>query len=175
MKADEAFLDWFAGFVAGEGSFTINEAQNSSGTWQTKLAIALRDDDIDILLQIQEYLEMGTVHRYDYKRASNTNPYALFQVAAISDCVRLVEIFSAHPLRARKEQDFEIWKEAVMEISRGRKRPESREASYNRDYLRYLEGKLRLVRSYSATVQDLGNFATGRPSARQLSFWKGPS
>jgi len=136
---NEAFSNWFAGFVAGEGSFTLYHRPGTK-CFAAELSIQLRDDDLDILLEIQENLQAGTVSRYR-PRNRDWNPLAQWAVRKRSECFRIVQIFDAHPLRAKKQRDFLIWREAVLELQ---KSPEQRDTQK----LLYLQGKLRFTRNY---------------------------
>ena len=160
----ERFFDWFAGFVAGEGSFQIR--QRSDGSFICELAILLRDDDLSMLIKIQETLGMGTLHRGPSRRL-NQNPQALWRVCGIDDLVRLVEIFDTHSIRAKKQGDYEIWRDAVLEISKGRARLNKSgwRTNYDREYLNYLAEKLKIVRGYNGPEPD-----EYEPEAEQLEL-----
>jgi len=143
MDDTEGFLDWFAGFVAGEGCFIISSI-NQGNRFYCRLDINLRDDDLPILLKIQETLGIGTICRR--KGEGLRRSQVEWVTHSIDEALRLVEIFDAHPVRAKKQADYEIWKEAVLEISRGRRK--GRRATYDRQRLFYLKQKLSLVRAY---------------------------
>ena len=158
QEVDEAFLDWFAGFVAGEGCFIISEIRNKE-TWRTELFIRLRDDDRYILLEIQEQLGMGKISLSSPHGATfpNTKPQVCLRFARNSDCMRLVGIFENHPLRAKKQRDFEVWKEAAREICRGRGQRPGKLPTYDRRRLQYLKDKLSLIRAYEELFIEEGN------------------
>lgn len=137
---DDRFLDWFAGFVAGEGCFGIVRSHPTGVAWATQLSIKLRDDDLCILINIQEQLGFGNVYRSSPRRFG-TGGVACWQVRSGDACRKLVEIFDGHPLRARKQKDYEIWREAVIE---NQKSPKSRSPKK----LQYLHDKLSLIRAY---------------------------
>lgn len=147
---DKSFLDWFAGFVAGEGSFVLRY-DRANDTYSARLTIRLRDDDLAILLEIQEKLRMGRVYRGHYGISSRpkAQPGAAWQVSRIDDLLRLVGIFETHLIRARKALDFEIWREAVLELKRGMRKGNER-SSYNKTRLKYLRKKLRMIRMYES-------------------------
>ena len=144
-KDDDAFLHWFAGFVDGEGCFFIKIYPPGSNCRQfpTHLAIQLRDDDLDILLELQQRLQMGTITRNQLVN-SPSNPIARWCVATITDCKRLVEIFNVYPLRTKKRRDFEIWRQAVAENCKDVSRRDL-------DKMRYLHDRLKLVRKYETS------------------------
>lgn len=143
----EAFLHWFAGFLDGEGTFVIR-ARVDKNTYSATVAISLRDDDLAVLLRIKEALNMGTIHHHKYK-ARRSKPRAVWEVSKIDDLVRLVKILDSHPLRSKKSADYAIWREAVLEISRGsRGRVRSNRAVYDRRRLERLRRNLTAVKAY---------------------------
>ena len=159
-KLDDGFLDWFAGFVAGEGCFTIT-ANPGCRQFYPRLVIGLRNDDIDILIEIQERLGMGTIYckTWDSERSETVQPSAAWTVQATAETRRLVEILDAHPLRAKKQRDYEIWRQAVME---------NRKSAQVRDLakMRYLADRIKLVRQYNSEVQ----VAPRKPEMVQLGL-----
>lgn len=111
---DPGFLHWFAGFVDGEGCFSIHKKQvNGCETYDCQFTLGLRADDRPILVEIQRTLRIGTVSPPRPHEAGN--PQARFAVSSKADCLRLVEILRAAPLRAKKARDFEIWVEGLKE------------------------------------------------------------
>lgn len=153
---DRDFLNWFAGFVAGEGFFGFTKP---NAWWGARLRIGLRDDNLPILLEIQERLGMGTISLQP--ESGNSNPVAVLAVCRIQDCQRLVKIFEEFPLRAKKQEEFKIWKEGVLEIARGPR------GTYNRRKLAYTEKKLQLVRVYGRDSKPCETL-----SEIQLDFWR---
>lgn len=109
---DPAFLNWFAGFVDGEGCFSVHKKHvNGYETYDCQFSLSLRRDDKPILDEIHRVLRIGTISVT--RDGGPNNPQARFCVSAKADCLRLVEILRAAPLRAKKALDFEIWCEAL--------------------------------------------------------------
>ncbi len=162
-EVDKDFLNWFAGFVAGEGCFQIvhHTHNNSPDTWGACFSINLRDDDVDILLEIQDRLHMGRIYRRPETKGS---PQAEFRVQRIEDLNQLVAIFEAHPLRAKKARAFRIWKMAVQELAQGR--GGGFPATYNRHKLARLRNNLCLLITYQGPEEELSE-----PDEVQLEFW----
>lgn len=54
---------WFAGFTDGEGCFTISKRnyENPPTNYLCRFTIRLRDDDKDILEEIHNQLEIGSI------------------------------------------------------------------------------------------------------------------
>lgn len=151
MKDTESFLAWFAGFVAGDGSFNITPTANN--TFRCELAIKLRDDDLSTLMEIQERLGIGTIARM--RSCPGQHGTVQWRVCGIDDNLRLIEIFDLHPVRSKKQKDYEIWRLGVLEISKGRRKGGRGSANYDRRYLAYLSQKLKMIRMYEASeIQD---------------------
>jgi hypothetical protein len=128
----------------------------------------LRDDDLPILLDIQERLKMGTL--YHKLGQDRDNPQIVWGVQRSADCIRLVEIFDKHPIRAKKQADFEIWREAVGMINRGLSKGGRAHPTYDRARLRYLHDRLRFVKTYRS-IGDLEAEPPDDKSGIQLSIW----
>lgn len=139
---DDAFLHWFAGFVAGEGCFQVYKYSEGE-YYYARLVVAVRDDDADTLVQIQERLGIGAVYyRAPHKGSSpNARPQCAWRVYSIPECLQLVEIFDHHPLRSSKQADYLVWRDAVRELSKPYKQR-------NLDFLRYCRDKSRFVKRY---------------------------
>ena len=111
------FGNWFAGFVDGEGYFGIIICDSSTVKSEAvQFVIKLRRDDRAILEYIQSNLGFGNVYNLNLSPSAseNANPQAKFQIGAIPDCMNLLTVFDAYPLRAKKRRDYEIWKQAVI-------------------------------------------------------------
>lgn len=115
----QRFGDWLSGFTDGEVSFTLFYKKTPT---KTRVAafflIRLRDDDTPILRLVQQFFGCGTIHPHN-RGKGNGNPAVGFQIrtaAALQEIV--VPHFEAHPLRAKKSRDFEIWKRAVAVLYR---------------------------------------------------------
>jgi len=151
------FLNWFAGFVDGEGSFQIKRSIRQIKPPYKSITVALgidfnislRADDKPVLDFIRDNLGFGRViyipktkYRYNGSFPNSKDQY-MFRTARMDDCASLVKIFDAYPLHSKKARDFTTWKEAVQVVvnSKGRK-------SKDRLYLNYLYEKLVHERKY---------------------------
>lgn len=103
---------WLAGLTDGEGHFGINP--NGTG-WSCIFAIKLRADDRAILLEAAEIVGVGRVRVEAENNANDRNrkPQARWDVGRKRECERLLDFFTAFPLRSKKARDFAIWAEAV--------------------------------------------------------------
>lgn len=137
---------WLAGFTDGEGCFRIakQDEVNPCACYGCRFKINLRDDDKAILQEIQDTLGIGRI--YDGLASTNAGlnhqALACFQVSAIADCAEIVKIFEKYPLRAKKQRDFEIWKQAVAELQKPI-------GCRNSDMLEYYFCKIKEVRQYN--------------------------
>lgn len=106
-NATEQFLQWFVGFVDGEGSFSIVPNK----TWsfvRFAFNIELHVDDIEILHKIAKILGVGIVKRVGKNSAR-------FSVFAINDIVTVIlPIFLNFPLQTTKALDFACFSEAIQ-------------------------------------------------------------
>ena len=117
----DAFGYWFSGFTDGEGCFAIGQdkRKSSCAQYNCQFSISLRDDDKEILKKIRDTLGFGKIYeKLVYHSYRNAQPQARFDVCSIRQCERLVKIFLKYPLLAKKRNDFEIWRQAVAEISK---------------------------------------------------------
>ena len=142
--ASRDFGNWFAGFTDGEGHFAIQNRgrDNMRANYKCRFRIQLRDDDRPILEAIHETLGIGSIYnRPVYDGNPNVHTSSVFQVDALKECVELVCLFEKYPLRAKKQQDFAIWKQAVEEL-------QNPIYCRNPDLLEYYCLKIKEVRQY---------------------------
>lgn len=106
---------WFAGFVDGEASFLI--ARQTKGRacnpdrFFPAFQVTLRADDLAILQELQGEFG-GGVH--PSRRADpGPHPCYIWGVRSKADMTRLVAYFERFPLRAKKRNDYFIWRRAV--------------------------------------------------------------
>lgn len=114
------FGHWLAGFIDGEGCFSIEHIHRPSRTascYACRFTLRLRNDDLPILENILLRTGCGKVVRYkDKARAQwwNSKPAAIWHVFSKEDCLRLVALLDEYPLRAKKARDYAVWREAVV-------------------------------------------------------------
>jgi len=107
-----SFLDWLAGFADGEGCFLIHRRSGPSRTFWCGFRITLRGDDSDILRRVRAQLGVG--HVYLLAARGNRRPAVCWEVRGPAGCLKLVEVFDQHPLRAKKARDYGVWRAAVI-------------------------------------------------------------
>lgn len=177
LTAQEAHT--LAGLLDAEGHFGM--APNNRVGWRCFCSINLRDDDRDVLIRYREKLGLGHLKSVPARKGSRAQ--VCWTITSKLECLALVHLLDWHPLRARKRNEYELWREAV-EVS----------GAYGygvsagwRARLTELAGKLRAARIYrdplpSASPADLsdawaphyfagffsgeGSFGLGHRSAR---------
>lgn len=117
MDIDDAFGNWLAGFIDGEGCFWIRPEHKSG--WSVRFRIGVRDDDAPILDEIQRRTGLGLLR---YRDHANGNPQVYWEVFRKEHQELLVELLDRFPLRAKKARDFAIWRQAVIHRSTMRHR-----------------------------------------------------
>lgn len=102
------FGHWLAGFIDGEGCFSIQLGGKGRGGPAPRFTLGLRDDDRSILEEIVRRTSIGKLY-IETKR-----PVVRWWVGRRSDLAALVRLLDAFPLRAKKLRDYAIWREAVV-------------------------------------------------------------
>lgn len=129
-----AFGHWLSGFCDGEACFVLDAAANNSHKLPTPCArffIKLRADDLAVLQQVQSFWQCGgiqvrTRRILDASRA-NTKPTAIYDIGKAGELARVVVAhFDRHPLRAKKQNDFLIWRQGVELLVSVARRPRQR-------------------------------------------------
>lgn len=110
-REDAGFASWLAGFIDGEGCFTVKG--HSRGTYAPSFRIKLRSDDAGILEGIRRTVGIGTVS--NIPGSGGSEDQVAWTVSDKEGCQRLVDLLDKYPLRAKKRNDFLIWREAVCE------------------------------------------------------------
>jgi hypothetical protein len=73
--------------------------------------VALRDDDRDILVSYRNRLGLG--HLTPIAARNGSRPQVVWKIGSKLECQLLAQLLDAHPLRARKRREYELWREAV--------------------------------------------------------------
>ena len=109
---------WLAGIVDGEGCFSLSLSRGGPQKTYRRIRfvfqVAMRADDLPVLLEIQRILEVGFVGRVG-KSPSNSKPQMAFRVNSVQGITRVIEVFRHYLLRSKKKKDFLLWAEAFEE------------------------------------------------------------
>lgn len=110
------FGHWLAGFIDGEGCFTIPSRSNASKGYHgrafgCRMDLGLRQDDRPILDLIQSTTKLGKVGMVYAKRYTMARWY----IGSKEGCRGLVTLLDQYPLRAKKRRDYDVWRLAVKE------------------------------------------------------------
>lgn len=114
----EADGNYIAGLVDGEGHFGLHtEEYGKKPKHYGFFSISLRGDDAEVILWMHSILGCGKVTWYDRKGKSYNGNRCPFIRLACSNSRDLHEIvvpfFDRFRLRAKKVNDFEIWKVGI--------------------------------------------------------------
>jgi DNA modification methylase len=98
-----------AGLIDGEGWFSIK--RHERGSHSCEFGLKLRADDIAILERAQKIVGAGNITVED----RDGSPMARWLVGDREGVCTVVDFLTMFPLRAKKANDFRIWREAVEE------------------------------------------------------------
>lgn len=98
-----------AGLLDGECCFAV--VPNNQVGWRCLCVVNLRDDDRDTLIAYHDRIGIG--HLGQVPARAGSRPQVRWEIASKLECARLMELLDAHPLRGRKVQEYEIWRDAV--------------------------------------------------------------
>ena len=99
-KYDATFLQWFIGFVEGDGSFVVHKKQNKV---YFDLTQHLRD--ISLLYKIKTTLGFGSV----LERKEGHRNVAVYYVTGKENFLRLVLLFNGNLICSAKKTQFKRW------------------------------------------------------------------
>ena len=112
----DAFGHWLSGFVDGEGCFSLGVYGRKDGRIRMVVGfqLCLRADDHQCLELAQSFWQCGLIFHDPRKGQEPTNPQTRFQVNRAADLHAVVAAhFDRYPLRAKKANDFAIWRQGV--------------------------------------------------------------
>lgn len=93
---NQNFLEWFRGFVDGEGTFVVRAQYTYA--FRFSFQIGLHVDDVNVLYYIKQSLGFGTV--WVGKSA------AVFKVGSLEEIRKIIDIFRDCPLNTTKHLNF---------------------------------------------------------------------
>ncbi len=151
------FGNWLAGFIDGEGCFSMNRLRRKGVDYRSyacRFAIRLRHDDVPVLEEIQRRTGCGKINELRPTSPTiwwDSKPYATWQVFSKRDCLRMIEILDKYPLRAKKARDYLVWREAALLWASVRQTGSHSERNQSIwDQMEALKEQLTAVRAYVA-------------------------
>ena len=106
---------WVAGFVDGEGCFhvSINRHPRMRIGWQVlpEFRIVQHSRDEAVLHGLREFFQGGKV-------VVNHGDRKELRIRRLPELEKVITIFETYPLKTRKRQDFEIFKEILQSVNR---------------------------------------------------------
>lgn len=162
MDIDAAFGNWLAGFIDGEGCFSIGI--NNYRRPSLRFDISVRLDDAAILGEIHEQIGIGKLIERPARYASMAagKPQLVWRVQKREECWRLRQLLDKYPLRAKKKRDYAIWRLALEDMRDHVLPSGPRNGVANPEddaYLERMEGyrdALRKIRQYDVVNATLG-------------------
>jgi len=118
---------WAAGFIDGEGSFTIEKRKNNHKSingpdfyYAPKLSVHLRDDDEASIKTLQKAFEStGYCYRRTPRKPSKYGSWSKPTIECIwrthEHLPHIIKVLDTHPLQGKKSRDYAIWSEAVKQ------------------------------------------------------------
>ena len=101
---------YIVGFVDGEGCFSITMNKNGKRIPEVRLIfeIEVREDDEEILRDIQLALGCGNIYHLNYAKYAKWRPHVKYKVSNFHDISsRIIPFFQEYPLKAKKRFQFE--------------------------------------------------------------------
>jgi hypothetical protein len=102
---------YLAGLTDGEGHFGIG-ARNVNSFYCFFL-IHLRADDRELLEELASETGLGRINIGRREQSGRRHPSFRWVVSRRDQCLAIVDLFEACPLRSRKRHVFEVWADAV--------------------------------------------------------------
>ncbi len=113
LPTDAAFYHWLAGFIDGEGCFTINITNHRRPC--LRFSLLLRLDDAEIVREIHARTGIGKLigRPARYTSMAAGKPQIEWRTQRTLECKQLAAILDEYPLRAKKKRDYAIWRIAL--------------------------------------------------------------
>lgn len=109
--------NYICGFVDGEGCFTISISKHKTKRLgvdaRLHFEIELREDDEELLKNIQETLGCGRIYHINYDKYGWA-PHVELKVSSLKDIKgKIIPFFRKHQLRGKKRNSFELFCQAA--------------------------------------------------------------
>ncbi len=114
--------EYVAGFIDGEGCFTITIAKHKTKKLgldaRIHFQIELRADDLEILQHIKETLGCGRIYHLSYQRYG-WHPHVELKVSSLREITTyLIPFLTQYPLKAKKRFSYQYFLQAVEMLKR---------------------------------------------------------
>jgi hypothetical protein len=166
---NEQFGWYITGFADGESCFMlrpffrVTKGGHARIVFSHRWSIQIREDDLDILERIKNYLdkkEDGTGNISFRKRKNDSSANVTLQYDGFKNCGVIVSHFKEFPLQAKKKDDFKFWEKGYNELGKfpsGRilKRQYNLDETEERLQICKIADELRVGRLHNA-MKDLG-------------------
>lgn len=112
---------WIVGFVDGEGSFNLDVHIHRETKWglqmQPEFVLVQHERDVDLLHKLKTQFACGTVA---VNRRDATSVRYHWRVKNLRHAVEIiVPFFENHPLKTKKNVEFQRWREICLKMFRG--------------------------------------------------------
>ncbi len=126
-KINALWASWFSGFIDGEGYFQI--AQETPTYFRMALTIDLREDDEQIVREIQSTLNVGQIYHIFKKadrlkgiKSADQFRWTCRRPDEILEAI--IPLFDSYPLKTKKSREYKIWRDAAFLIGSSTNAPE---------------------------------------------------
>lgn len=102
-QLDYHFLEWFIGFVEGDGSFYVKNKNSKD----FRLGFDIGQKDPKVLYWIKKKLGFGTVR--SYKKRETNQIYWCYRVDTKKNIIRLVHLFNGNFILPKRKVQFNQW------------------------------------------------------------------
>ena len=99
---DIVFLEWFIGFVEGDGNFIVYSIKNKKNKY---LSFCINHKDPQLLFKIKKKLGFGTVINYK----QNNQVYYQYSISDIHNIIRLIYLFNGNLILKKVQNRFKKW------------------------------------------------------------------
>lgn len=120
MGLSEISLDWLVGFIEGEGNFHIILSYSHKAGKKLHICypilqfrIFLREDDLDVLKKIEQFIGCGKIYKknYDYARRKGVGArdQYCFVISDVKGLTHLKDILQNSNFHTKKNKDKDIF------------------------------------------------------------------
>ena len=101
-NVDQRFLEWFVGFIEGDGSFIIYSKKTKT---RKNMCFIINQDDSQLIFKIKKLLGFGQVITYK----QNNKLYYRYSVSDIKNIARLIHLFNGNLVLEKVQNRFNKW------------------------------------------------------------------